>query len=553
MSTIEEIDSLYEASDVAGDDGWQVFQIAWPALRSYHQSLRNLESCLKEHDLLEEWGIFLAFSKRFQFFLSTTPLAPSVILKVMLSWKKTPSPSLARLRAASPESVSRIVDEVSSSFDQLQVDTVSPLWKVAMAECLARHDDGATIAVLYSDNRLGGLFETLLSSSETAHLNFYPVRATDLKVPWIYDQLMVFGPTRRRFDDGSGFVFKSPRAHLLTLFVPDFFRADIPSPYELAGSPHRPGSKAAIHEHLTFKQPVVCKRNPYKMNQTEDGQVAAFRTTDETSVEDEWLNVLPIPKVNYQPFNDRDFRDGEKIETVAAKQVFLSADHVVYLLEDGSTYRLVDHLNEESGNRTCEGVEHVNVDEIGSGEILLFSEEGGGEMIFAVANQILGNDAERLRNIQKSWKSTYNLKALIESDTKIIRDLKALGAKAVTPGMINNWRSPLNIGPGSWSNFEALLKYCGLEERKKEIFNATRSIRSAHVQAGAQLAGRLLELMRGQSLDQLHAEGKQVFGGTKRVPTQKVAFFVQAVVPGRIDVSPNDLAQPIPIEEGLWL
>lgn len=553
MNPFEGIDNLYEAADVAGHDGWQVFQIAWPALRNYHKSLRKLEACLKEHDLLDEWGVFLAFAKRFQFFLSTTPLAPSTILKAMLEWKKTPSPSLARLKAASPDSVTRIVDEFSTSFEQLEVDPVSPLWKVAMAESLVRHEDGATIAVLYSDNRLGGLFETLLSSSEADHLNFYPVRATDLKDPWIYDQLMVFGPTRRRFDDGSGFVFKSPRAHLLTLFVPDFYCADIPSLYELAGSPHRLGCKADVHQNLTFKQPVFCQRNPYENNLPEDGQVAALSATNEAAGDDEWLNVLPIPKINYQPFNDRDIRDGGKMETVAAKQVLLSADHVVYLLEDGSAYRLVDHLDEESGKRTCEGVEHVGADEIGSGEILLFSEEGGGEMILAVANQILGKDTERLRNIQKSWKSTYNLKVLIESDTKIIRDLKALGAKAVTPGMIYNWRSPLNIGPGSWSNFEALLKYCGLEERKEEIFQATRSIRSAHIQAGAQLAGRLLEMMREQSLDQLHAEGKQVFGGTQRVPTQKVAFFVQAVVPGRIDVSPNDLAQPIPIEEGSWL
>jgi hypothetical protein len=553
MNSFEEIEEVYNASDAAGHEGWQVFNIAWPSFQRYHQSLRKLEACLREHDLLEEWAVFLAFSKRFQFFLSTTPLSPSVILKAMLGWKKTPSPSLARLRSVSPDPVTKIVDEVCASFEQLQVDAISPLWKVAMNECLARHADGATIAILYSDSRLGALFEDLLASSEADHLDFYPVRATDLKVPWIYDQLMVFGPTRRRFDDGSGFVFKSPRANLLTLFVPDFFRADIPSPYDLAGSPHRPSSKADVHDYLSFKQPVVCQRNPYENNQPEDEHVEALPTTNEVPGDDEWLNVLPIPKVAYQPFNDRDFREGEKMETVAAKQVFLSADHVVYLLEDGSSYRLVDHPDPENGKRTCEGVEHVNVDAIGPGEILLFSEEGGGEMILAVANQILGKDADCLRSIQKAWKDTYILKTVLKSDTEIIRDLKKLGAKAVTLGMIYNWRSPLNIGPGSWSNFEALLKYCGLEERKEEIFNATRSIRSAHVQAGAQLAGRLLELMRGQSLDQLHAEGKQVFGGTKRVPTQKVAFFVQAVVPGRINVSPNDLAQPIPIEEGLWL
>jgi hypothetical protein len=553
MSSFEEVEEVYDAAEAASSEGWQVFQVAWPAFRLYHQTLRRLEACIQEHDLIEEWAVFLTFNKRFQFFLSTTPLAPSVILNTILSWKKTPSQSLTSLKFNSPVAVTKLVDELITSFAKLQEEVDSPLWRVAMAECFVRHEDGASIAVLYSDNRLGGPLEFLLSSHGFDNLNFYAVRATELKKLWIYDQLIVFGPTRRRFDDGSGFVFKSPRANLLTLFVTDFYSADIPSPYDLVGSPHCVGGSNSEFENQVFGPPIVWHCNPYEQNLNYQETAANAQITHETATNDEWLSVLPSPNVKYRPFNDRELQIGEMMETIAAKQVFLSSDYVAYLPEDGSVYRLVDDIDPDSGIRFCQGVEHIGVDEVGVGEILLFSEEGGGKMIFDVANQILGDDMERLRGVQKFWKDIYFRKTRDSCDTVIIRELKILGAKSVTSGMIHNWRSPLNIGPGSWSNFDLLLKYCELDSRRDEIFQATRSIRRAHIQAGAQLAGRLLEMMRGQSLDELHASGKQVFGGTPRVPTQKVAFFVQCVATGTVNVLPNDVAKPVVIEEGSWL
>ena len=549
MNQFDEIEEVYNASDAAGSEGWQVFQIAWPAFQHYHQLLRKLEVCLLDHDLLDELSVFLAFSKRFQFFLSTTPLAPSALLDAMRGWQKTPSPSLVQQKAAFPESVNQMVDKVSQSMEVLRQEPVSPLWKVAMTEALALHKDGATIAVYYSDNRLGSLLGNLVSSHDADLLDFHLVRATDLKQPWIYDQLMVFGPTRRKFDDGSGFIFKSPRANLLTLFVPDCFRADIPSPYDFAGSPHRSDHNKILLENGSFKQSVIQHRNPYEINSSNLNLIPS----DVTDTDDDWLNVIPVPNVKYRLSNERRLQGEEKMDTIAAKQVFLSADHVVYLPDDGSVYRLVDNVDPDSGKRFCQGVEHVEVNEIGPGDILLFSEEGGGKMIYDVANQILGDNAKILRTIQSTWKDTYSKKAADSYAHEIIFELKELGAKSVTPSMIHNWRSPLNIGPGSWLNFDALLKYCALEQDREKIFQATRFIRSAHIQAGARLSGLLLESMRDKSLEQLHSDGRQVFGGTKKMQTQKIAFFVQGVAPVSLEVSPNDIAKPIPIEEGSWL
>jgi hypothetical protein len=553
MKNFDQIEEVYTTSEDASRQGWQVCRIAWPDLKLYHHSLRCLEKSLKDHELIEEWSAFLAFSKRFQFFVSTTPLAPSVVLNAMLGWKSMTSPSLARLKSISPDSVNAMVDALEEPFERLQSHAVSPMWSVALDDCAMRHPERASVAVLYSENRLGILLEEQLSSAASDNICFYPVRPADLKEPRVYHQLMVFGPTRRRFDDGSGFVFKSPRASLLTLFVPDAFRADIPPPYDLAGSPHNTKGSGGIYRGKSFAIPVVSEKTfsggygPHQGIETVSGH-----QTDNGD-DDGWMEVLPMPKVDYRPFVDREPLDKEKADFISAKQVFLSADHVVYLPEDGSVYRLMDQFIDESSKWICQDVDHIDVDEVGPGAILLFSEEGGGTMIYEIANQILGQESHHLREIQNSWKSCYLLKSVFKSEAELIKELKSLGARNVTSGMVRNWRSKWNIGPGSWSNFELLLQYCDLTHRQDEIFQATRAIRRAHIQAGAQLAGRLLDLMKGQSLDELHSTGKQLFGGTPNVPTQKVAFFVQAVAPGSVDVLPNDIAQPVPIQQGSWL
>jgi hypothetical protein len=347
-------------------------------------------------------------------------------------------------------------------------------------------------------------------------------------------------------------VFKSPRARLLTLFVPDIFRADIPSPYDLVGSPHNLNKSGGFYLGSCFAHPTVSEKIFLGNGSNEETGFVSTHHPDDGG-DDGWMDVLPVPTVDYRPFVDRETLDDEKVDFIAAKQVILSADHVVYLTEDGSAYRLIDKWNEANGEWMCQEVNHIEVDEIGPGAILLFSEEGGGRMIFDIANQILGTASKDLREIQTSWKDAYVLESNKESETEVIIKLKSFGAKNVTPGMIRNWRSKWNIAPGSWPNFEALLTYCKMASRKDAIFEATRAIRRAHVQAGAQLAGRLLALMKGQPLDELHSSGQQVFGGTPKVPTQKRAFFVQAVVPGHVEVSPNDIARPIPIQQALWL
>lgn len=559
MSSIEEIDAVYEAGEGSGQTGWQVYRVPWPALARYRSALRSLEKYLADHGIADDWATYLTFNKRFLYFLSSSPVAPAALIDAMLKWGASPGLSHLRLKAGLPATAVGLLARVEDAFRILQVAQVSPLWEAAVSTCLdlwespESPDEEISVAILYSENRLIKLIRETIRSTDEPTLHLIPVRSTELKQTTVYSQLIVFGPTARRYDDGSGFVLRSPRAWLATLFVPDCFKAEIPEFYELAGSPHNDPHLDSGEIPHAFSRPSI---HEYKVNgaavESSGGECEPLPSTEDAGDGDDWLAVLPAPRIIYRPFADSPDDGVRGFDTEPAMQVLLSADHIVYLPEEGLAYRLVESEDVGSGTRTCVEVEHIGVNEVGCGDILLFSEEGGGQMILEVANGILGGQAHVFRSLQTLWKQSYIRVAAFDSDAEIIRKLKDLGARSVTPGMIRNWRNPLNIGPGSWKNFEALLKFSGIESRRDEVFHATQEIRSAHQKAGAQLAGRLREMMRGQSLAKLHAEGRQVFGGTPGVPTQKVAFFVLGIIPGTVEVLPHDLSKAQLIPQESW-
>jgi hypothetical protein len=228
--------------------------------------------------------------------------------------------------------------------------------------------------------------------------------------------------------------------------------------------------------------------------------------------------------------------------------VILAADHVVYLPEGGSVSRLCIDLE----NKCCINVELVDVTEIGAGDALLFSAEGGGDMVAEVADQLLGDETARLRNIQRAWKSALGMKVASNGFTQVSRDLRDRGSRIASRANIRHWCSMWNIGPGTSRSFDAILSYCGLEDRRDEIFEATGLIRNAHRKAGAELSKILRERMIGVSLERLYSEGIQEFGGTTVLPNKKAAFLVIEISPGSLEVSPYDLLHPFEIQDKSW-
>ena len=547
MRELPVIERAYATLGRAARSGWNIYEVDWPAYAAFHRAVRQLDQSLREHDLLEQWAVFSSFCKRYRYFLGTHPLPAAELTKQMMGWRTASSPGVASLMKGSPSPVAAACKDVQEVFGELQAEAENPLWRSALDDILCRQHDDSWIGILSTETRLAGAIASFLGAEDAGKAWLWPLRPTDLKsASEIYAQLVVFGPTGRHTREGTDYIFKCPRAEVVTLFTPDVFRASVPSPYDLIGSPHAGGLRGRNSELRTFADPTVMRSGAASAADGE-GQAAA-----DGEKEKEWLDALPKLNFTYRQFVDRAGDHGEFAEAVPARQVLLSSDHIVYLASAGSVSRLTIGDGGEPGRRVCDDVHHVDVAELGVEDVVVFSAEGGGDMIVEVANSLLGDDAVRFRSLQTEWKLALNMMVAINDSSETARSLRALGSKLASAGNVRNWCSAWNIGPGTWRSFDAVLRYCGLDGRKDEFFEATKRLRTAHKRAGFQLAGRLREMMKDRYLDELFTTGRQEFGGTAALPNRKVAFLVLEIFPGNVDVSPYDIQRPLEIDSKSW-
>jgi len=537
MNTRIKIENAYKTMNEAARSGWLVSEVAWQCLDSFNESLRTFEDRLKLQQIDESWRSFLRFCRTFRFFLVSTPLPPLQIIKKVSGWPGFGGISLNQLKENLDETSSLLYKRVLDSFTALQCEQDNPLCQKAVADLSATQLEGKRIALLSPDARLSDEIARHLSKC-LDHSGISCVRPAELKSSNIYDELLVFGPTRRRFYDGSEFVYSNPRAISLRLYTPSCFPTTIPTPYRFEGSPHRSPGYSGYSALQSFAAPSVNK----------DDLAMALTVRQADVCDHAWLDSLPPLVVTEGVFSNNETAEEWDNEPVAAKQVLLGADHAVFLDAESSLYRLTRERKGGDDKWICSGVEHTDVRDVGAGDVLLFQAAGGGSMVAEIADQLLGEDSMNYRDAQNLWKSKLRLFVLTSSSSHgVLKLMRQKGSNIRTAATVRNWCASWNIGPGSWRDFDRLLEILDLQEHRERIFKATNAIRAAHRKAGFQLATRLLEMMQGQSLGALMRYGMQEFYGVDGMSNCKIAYEVIAVLPEECEVLPNRLNQPFPL------
>jgi len=538
MNELENIDSAYDQMELAAQSGWSVSSVRWSNLDTYHSALKNFESSIALHALDDEWGPFLAFCGRYRFLLAATPLPPGMLVGQMMKWRINQGVYLDRLKNALDPHLERLYGLLLAAFARLQSDESSPLWQAAKKDLIETWETDAEIAVLCTDSRLSSTIQDYLSKEIEQIGRCWVLRPSELKPCYMYDDFVAFGPTKRRYSDGSEFVYTSPRSRSLRLYTPQIFKTAVPSPYQFSGSPHHNTGKGGSSGVHTFAKPKAFII----------GELHESATENKDEQDEEWLSSLPGLTLPSKPFEDHAIDEQWGDELFSVKQILLSADHAVFLLADGGIYRVGRDKDPETGIDVCSGVEHVDVVELGPGDIVLFQEQGGGSLVAEIANELMGGQTSEFRRSQAAWKDALISMVRAKGTYGISAMLKSKGASIRTVATVRNWCLPENIGPGSWKNFDLLLQLLDLDSQREMIFMATRAIRTAHRSAGFKLAGMLLDMMGGKSLDQLAKEGRQEFGGVKGMPNRKVAYEIVAILPEEAEVGPGQINHPFSLK-----
>jgi hypothetical protein len=302
------------------------------------------------------------------------------------------------------------------------------------------------------------------------------MRPSELRRASPVDRLILFGPPWLFDYRGELFLFRSPVAGHVDLFV---FRHD---------------SRGQISASALQEQTVTFNGVESKPFQTEHLKSESLLIFYPRSF---------VPRALYQSGYEQ---PNAQAVYVQAWPVNLGGNKGTYLDSEGSVFAL--ECEHEGERAVCRRVEHRDVEELELGDLIVLTTEGGGDLVRTLADEILGNRAHAFRHRQEEWKRRLRQRVDADGTPSVMAQLRTLGSVGANPVNLRNWMSDRNIGPNNLSaDFNAILALVSLAESQIEYCEAIDAIRGAHKSAGFQLAGRLREALNGMDVRKAFVEG----------------------------------------------
>ncbi len=237
----------------------------------------------------------------------------------------------------------------------------------------------------------------------------------------------------------------------------------------------------------------------------------------------------------------------ERTDMVDSYLLLLASEQAVYVEAEVSSRAYIAELG------TSRELHTVPTRSIQPGMYIVNRLGGEGDYIPAIADTLLGVDADRLRAAQRRWKK--RLRDLVESVgvQAILSRLEAAGAVRANRVNLRRWLSADSIKTEGRADFAALMEVAGFEDETDELWRDMETIDGAHRRAGHRVRQLLVkEILEGDTRD-LEVRGWQDYDveeiegeGALRV------VRVEARHPNTLRVSSRQTRQLIPIGRDLW-
>lgn len=234
---------------------------------------------------------------------------------------------------------------------------------------------------------------------------------------------------------------------------------------------------------------------------------------------------------------------------VTPAALFLLADgFAVYLdSQHGSRAYIVDPEADDDDR-----VRQEPVRQLGPGSFLLLRSEGGGDYIRPLADQILREKAVGVRALQKEWKDLLRARVSRDGTEAVAQHLRNLGSAGATDLNVRYWSSYDTIATGNVTDFAAIMRLVGQQERTEGAWAAMQLIRAAHVRAGQHIRKLLSREVIAANAAELRERGVSHFELEALGKATLSVFRVEAKSPDPIVVSRSHLRHPFRVGRDLW-
>jgi hypothetical protein len=512
------------------------YQAEHPLLMQFHRDVRRLCGQVEQAEEEQHCGPLLRRLRRFSFLSASTPLP----FDHPLLWPDQAAEIMAEALKLYPNlfpTFLEVLRRIESSLTQLRANPSNPLWtwltdnvprRVTAAFWQSSRSDRT---LMLADSRILQAVETLV---ESANLDLRLGTSLDFHKEQTVSAQIFLGSSRW-FPAWCFTAPRSPKIELLQFrWVWD--QTEYPATFQF---------NKMQSQSLKFID-VREERKTHLDQSQEDSPV----TSTDIGPQAEELEQIKIDSpifdwsrlLKREHFDERDADADEVLARCYGLQGYIG----IWLpLGDDETV-LGLQLDESNQYR----VDRLPVDELRPDDYLLLRTGEAGDLLTALADNILGSGRDHVHRVHAEWKRVFRQK--IFTNESAISRLKKLGAVKATPSNIRNWQSEGNLRPQRNEDFRAIVEFCGMEARFDEIANAVKLLRTAQQSAGQRIGHMILNTIRGTDLTALQREGKQTFTlAESQDGGSFTAYRLVSIAEQEAWIAPSRLAKPFVLEEEL--
>lgn len=242
---------------------------------------------------------------------------------------------------------------------------------------------------------------------------------------------------------------------------------------------------------------------------------------------------------------EREYASNSDYPRVNARLLVLEGDKGVFIEAEGDATVLVIDLNQVA-ERRVQRIVHRNVE---PGLYILLRTESGGDYVVPIADQILGDHAEELRDMQQTWKARLRLAVRKHGIDETAAALRNNGSAVASHQNLRNWMQDRTIATDDEQDFFAIMKLVGLQNKAQPYWDAMRTIRRAHQKAGTKIRRQLVQQVNKSDLAELERIGLMEFTLDKKTGGSLTAYRIKSLAERTVEVLPHRVDTPFPLED----
>ena len=430
-------------------------EVHYPETSRLLQAFADLELCVPKDD--EFWDQFIRRLRRLRFDILSTPLPLSDPALGLARRTDDLEAMLFGVEALYPDAANAAAACIFR-LRQISVDDSDPLGEEFIGLCLVQTP--ASTALLMRSVRSATAVQMRINQLEvSAKSRVRVVAGLGSGLLGFYDIVVCAGPFRWF----SPAVIESPRAPT----VVSICYADV--------------TEANIHD----RRLPGSERSALKLDLRPIKEIVTGLTLEPEAVlpSVNWNLVIRSGEAGRSAGDDDD-------EDRLAYPVLLAGGYGAMLdASPGATALILDI----EAAKPLDRLRRISTGLLAEGMYVVLRTEGGGDFVAAVADRLLGAEADRLRGMQREWK--LRLHKVIANDgwSAVAKELTNRGAVHATTWNLRRWVGDEALRTELATDFTAIMSLIGLSSDFAEYWSAMGKLQAAHQAAGSRIRNMLLK------------------------------------------------------------